>query len=49
MASFEIPTITTNRLRLRAFQASDLDPYAAMQANPEVMRYLGHGAHLYPT
>ena len=43
MVSFEIPTVTTNRLRLRAFQAGDLDAYAAMQANPEVMRYLVMG------
>lgn len=44
MTTFEIPTLTTDRLRLRAFRASDLDAYAAMQANPEVMRYLitGH-------
>jgi RimJ/RimL family protein N-acetyltransferase len=40
MATFDIPTVTTERLRLRAFQASDLDAYAAMQANPEVMRYM---------
>jgi RimJ/RimL family protein N-acetyltransferase len=40
---FEIPTLTTDRLRLRAFQTSDLDAYAAMQANPEVMRYLVTG------
>jgi RimJ/RimL family protein N-acetyltransferase len=38
MTTFEIPTLNTGRLRLRAFQASDLDAYAAMQANPEVMR-----------
>lgn len=38
--TFEIPTVTTDRLRLRAFRASDLDAYATMQANPEVMRYL---------
>jgi RimJ/RimL family protein N-acetyltransferase len=43
MAAFEIPTLTTDRLRLRAFQAGDLDAYAAMQANPEVMRYLVTG------
>jgi RimJ/RimL family protein N-acetyltransferase len=43
MTVFEIPTLTTDRLRLRAFQASDLDGYAAMQANPEVMRYLVMG------
>lgn len=40
MTTFEIPTVITNRLRLRAFRAADLDAYAAMQANPEVMRYL---------
>ncbi|MBV8739838.1 MAG: GNAT family N-acetyltransferase [Alphaproteobacteria bacterium] len=43
MTTFEIPTLTTERLRLRAFRASDLDAYAAMQANPEVMRYLVRG------
>jgi RimJ/RimL family protein N-acetyltransferase len=43
MTTFEIPTISTERLRLRAFQASDLDAYAAMQANPEVMRFLVDG------
>jgi len=40
MTTFEIPTLTTDRLQLRAYQASDRDAYAAMQANPEVMRYL---------
>jgi RimJ/RimL family protein N-acetyltransferase len=40
MTRFEIPTLATDRLRLRAFRASDLDAYAAMQADPEVMRYL---------
>jgi RimJ/RimL family protein N-acetyltransferase len=43
MMTFEIPTVTTARLRLRAFHASDLDAYAGMQANPEVMRYLVTG------
>ena len=40
MTMFEIPTVETARLRLRPFHAGDLDAYAAMQANPEVMRYL---------
>ena len=40
MTAFEIPTVETARLRLRAFRAGNLDAYAAMQANPEVMRYL---------
>ncbi len=39
----EIPTLTTDRLRLRAFRAGDLDAFAAMRANPEVVRYLGTG------
>jgi RimJ/RimL family protein N-acetyltransferase len=43
MTRFEIPTLTTARLRMRAFRADDLDAYAAMQANPEVMRYLVTG------
>jgi RimJ/RimL family protein N-acetyltransferase len=43
MPSFDIPTIGTSRLRLRAFRAGDLDAYAAMQANSEVMRFLVDG------
>lgn len=43
MTKFEIPTVTTERLRLRAFRSSDLDAYSAMQANPEVMRYMVMG------
>jgi RimJ/RimL family protein N-acetyltransferase len=43
MTVFEIPTVTTDRLRLRAFQADDLDAYSTMQVNPEVMRYLVTG------
>jgi hypothetical protein len=43
MPAFEIPTLTTDRLRLRAFRADDLDAFAAMRANPEVVRYLGTG------
>jgi RimJ/RimL family protein N-acetyltransferase len=43
MTLIKIPTLTTDRLRLRAFRASDLDAYVAMQANPEVMRYLVTG------
>src|SRR5437763_7667965 len=40
MTTFEVPEVVTARLRLRAFHAADLDAYSAMQANPEVMRYL---------
>jgi hypothetical protein len=39
--TFEIPTLRTERLTLRAFQATDLDALATMQANPEVRRFLG--------
>ncbi len=38
---FEIPTLHTDRCTLRAFQAADLDAVAAMQANPDVRRFLG--------
>ena len=44
--TFEIPTLRTERLTLRAFRAGDLDALAAMQANPEVRRFLGDGAIL---
>ncbi len=37
----EIPTLRTPRLTLRAFQASDWDALAAMNADMEVMRWLG--------
>ncbi len=39
--TFEIPTLATDRLTLRAFHDADLDAVAAMQANPEVRRFLG--------
>ncbi|WP_462187759.1 GNAT family N-acetyltransferase [Frankia sp. CcWB2] len=37
---FEIPTVVTDRLVLRGWRAADLEPYAAMNADPETMRYL---------
>jgi RimJ/RimL family protein N-acetyltransferase len=37
----EIPTLRTDRLVLRAFRPADLDPLAAMNADPEVRRWLG--------
>jgi RimJ/RimL family protein N-acetyltransferase len=48
MATFEIPTVTTQRLRLRAFRAADLDAYAAMQANADVMRHMVMGRTATP-
>jgi RimJ/RimL family protein N-acetyltransferase len=38
---FAIPRLVTARLLLRAFVADDLDPYAAMNADPEMSRYTG--------
>ena len=48
MTRIEIPTLTTPRLILRALRAEDLDPFAAMNANPEVVRYLGTGQPISP-
>src|SRR3954452_19872724 len=39
----EIPTLKTERLRLRPFRTSDIEDYAALHADPEVLRYLGCG------
>jgi RimJ/RimL family protein N-acetyltransferase len=41
--SFEIPVVETERLVLRAFRNDDLDAFAAMSADAEVMRYIGPG------
>jgi RimJ/RimL family protein N-acetyltransferase len=41
-----IPVLETARLRLRGFEARDLEPLAALNADPEVMRFLGDGATL---
>ena len=46
MTLIEIPTLRTRRLVLRGMRADDLQPFAAMNANPEVMRYLGSGKPL---
>ena len=42
----DIPILETARLRMRAFRVDDLDAYAAMCADPEVMRFLGTGVTL---
>lgn len=41
-----IPELRTERLLLRGLQPGDLDAYAAMYADPEVMRYLEDGRPL---
>ena len=41
--SIAIPTLLTPRLTLRGLRAADLDAFAAMQANPAVMKTLGTG------
>jgi len=42
-----IPTLETERLRLRSFRRSDVEDYAALNADPEVLRYLGGGAPVW--
>lgn len=37
-----MPTLETERLLLRPLEEADLDAYAAIMADPEVCRYLGH-------
>jgi RimJ/RimL family protein N-acetyltransferase len=41
MDAFNIPTLVTERLLLRAFRKSDIDDYAALNADPEVLRFRG--------
>ena len=38
-----VPVLSTARLRLRPFKQTDLDDYAAICADAEVMRYIGAG------
>jgi RimJ/RimL family protein N-acetyltransferase len=40
MDGLNIPTLETERLRLRAFRLSDFDDYAEMCGDPEVARHL---------
>ena len=42
-------TLETDRLRLRMFREDDLEAYARICADPEVMRYLGEGRTLSRT
>ncbi len=42
----QIPHLATPRLCLRAFTAGDVDAYASICADPEVMQFLGDGRPL---
>ena len=42
----DIPQIETERLLLRGLKESDLTAYATMCADPDVMKYIGHGRTL---
>lgn len=46
MTTKTIETLETPRLRLRPFRDADLDAYAPIVADAEVMRYLGDGKPL---
>ena len=37
----DVPTLTTERLVMRAWRDDDLPAYAAISADPEVMRFMG--------
>jgi RimJ/RimL family protein N-acetyltransferase len=41
-----VPTLETSRLRLRPWRDDDIDGYAAMCCDAEVMRYMGRGETL---
>jgi len=41
-----IPSITTERLLLRAFEPGDVEPYVTMMGDAEVTRHLGDGRPL---
>jgi RimJ/RimL family protein N-acetyltransferase len=43
MDAQSIPTLETERLRLRGIRGSDFEDYAALYADPEVTRLMGNG------
>lgn len=43
LRAMQIPTLSTERLVLRAIGTDDLEAYAAMCADAEVMRHIGQG------
>ena len=44
--SLAVPRVETSRLVLRAFAATDVEPYVRMMGDPEVTRFLGDGRPL---
>ncbi|MEQ9330615.1 GNAT family N-acetyltransferase [Thalassobaculum sp.] len=48
MPEFRIPTVATGRLTLRPFVAADRPDYAALRADPDVVRFLPGGEALVP-
>jgi RimJ/RimL family protein N-acetyltransferase len=43
MDALATPILDTERLRLRGLRGSDFEDYAALYADPEVVRFLGNG------
>lgn len=43
MEIFQVPILETDRLKLRPFRTSDIDAYAALYGDPDVLRHLGAG------
>jgi RimJ/RimL family protein N-acetyltransferase len=43
MEASHVPILETERLWLRSLRTNDFDDYAALNADPEVLRYLGGG------
>lgn len=41
-----VATLETERLRLRPWTATDREPFAALNADPEVVRWIGDGRAL---
>ena len=46
MRAVGAPTLRTERLVLRAWRPQDAGPFAALNADPEVMRFIGDGVPL---
>ena len=44
MTADRAPTLHTARLVLRRWRDTDIEPMAAINADPEVMRWIGAGA-----